>query len=46
VESETREWYELRQKGWTLAQIAEKHGMTKQAVQQRLKRHGFPGKRS
>ena len=35
---DTEEGFALRKKGWTLQQIADKYGVTKQAVQQRLKR--------
>lgn len=35
------EWHALRKQGWTLQQIADEYGVSKQAVQQKLKRHGL-----
>jgi hypothetical protein len=45
ADRQARDMHALRRQGWTLQRIADKYGVTKQAVQQLLKRRGLSGGR-
>lgn len=45
LDATTRQMAQLRAEGWTLKEIGEKFGITRQAVSLRLSRHSPPGDR-